>query len=72
MGDDKIDVEKDDKEIKKVDLWEGNDLENEVAGQTCDGITNGYDELKYDKDKVKYYCYNDNRRGCVENLEMSL
>ena len=32
MDDDKIDVEEDDKEIKKVDLWEGDDLENVVAG----------------------------------------
>ena len=32
MDDDKIDVGEDDKEIKKVDLREGDDLENLVAG----------------------------------------
>ena len=72
MGDDKIDVGEDDKEIKKVDLWEGVDLENVVAGQLCDGIKNGCGEVKYDNDKVKYYGYDDNRRGCVEKLEMCL
>ena len=70
--DDKIDVEEDDKEIKKVDLWEGDDLENMVAGQPYDGIKKGCDELKYDNDKVKCYGYNDNRRECVEKLETCL
>ena len=32
----------------------------------------GFDELKYDNDKVKCYGYNDNRRECVEKLEICL